>query len=82
MILCDEYGIMIWQDFMATVIGQCVAGIVAGTCNHKYNHDVSLSSKASTGYPSDRTHLCSRYSIYYYAVYRIDHDLFDEPHSD
>ena len=35
-----------------------------------------------TGYPSDRTHLCSRYSIYYYAVYRIDHDLFDEPHSD
>ena len=30
---------------VATVIGQCVAGIVAGTCNHKYNHDVSLSFK-------------------------------------
>ena len=30
---------------VATVIGQCVAGIVAGTCNHKYNHDVSLSCK-------------------------------------
>mgnify|MGYP002236073350 FL=1 len=28
---------------VATVIGQCVAGIVAGTCNHKYNHEVSLS---------------------------------------
>ena len=23
---------------VATVIGQCVAGIVAGACNHKYNH--------------------------------------------
>ena len=30
---------------VATVIGQCVAGIVAGTCNHKYNHDVALSFK-------------------------------------
>ena len=30
---------------IATVIGQCVAGIVAGTCNHKYNHEVSLSFK-------------------------------------
>lgn len=30
---------------VATVIGQCVAGIVAGTCNHKYNLDVSLSFK-------------------------------------
>ena len=30
---------------VATVIGQCVAGIVAGTCNHKYNHEVSLSFK-------------------------------------
>ena len=30
---------------VATVIGQCVAGIVAGTCNHKYNYDVSLSFK-------------------------------------
>lgn len=30
---------------IATVIGQCVAGIVAATCNHKYNHDVKLSFK-------------------------------------
>lgn len=30
---------------VATVIGQCVAGIVAATCNHKYNHDVKLSFK-------------------------------------
>ena len=30
---------------VATVIGQCVAGIVAGTCNHKYNHEVSLNFK-------------------------------------
>lgn len=27
----------------ATVIGQCVAGIVAGVCNRKYNHEVHLS---------------------------------------
>lgn len=25
---------------VATVIGQCVAGLVAGTCNHKFNHEV------------------------------------------
>ena len=30
---------------IATVIGQCVAGIVAAACNHKYNHDVKLSFK-------------------------------------
>ncbi|MEE0294626.1 MAG: MATE family efflux transporter [Eubacterium sp.] len=30
---------------VATVIGQCVAGIVAATCNHKYNRDVKLSFK-------------------------------------
>lgn len=30
---------------VATVIGQCVAGIVAATCNHKFNHDVKLSFK-------------------------------------
>ena len=28
---------------VATVIGQCVACIVAGTCNHKFNHEVQLS---------------------------------------
>lgn len=30
---------------IATVIGQCVAGIMAAACNHKYNHDVKLSFK-------------------------------------
>lgn len=30
---------------IATVIGQCVAGIVAAACNHKYNYDVKLSFK-------------------------------------
>lgn len=29
----------------ATVIGQCVAGIVAGTCNHKFNHEVKFQFK-------------------------------------
>ena len=28
---------------VATVIGQCVAGVVAGLCNHKYNHEIKLS---------------------------------------
>ena len=28
---------------VATVIGQCVACVVAGTCNHKFNHEVRLS---------------------------------------
>ena len=27
---------------VATVIGQCVAALVAGFCNHRYNHDVKL----------------------------------------
>lgn len=30
---------------VATVIGQCVAGIVAALCNHKYNHEIKLSFK-------------------------------------
>lgn len=30
---------------IATVIGQCVAGIVAFLCNHKYNHEIKLSFK-------------------------------------
>lgn len=30
---------------IATIIGQCVAGIVAAACNHKYNRDVKLSFK-------------------------------------
>lgn len=35
---------------IATVIGQCVAGIVAAACNHKYNHDVKLSFKGFKPY--------------------------------
>ena len=27
---------------VATVIGQCVAALVAGFCNHRYNHDMKL----------------------------------------
>jgi len=27
---------------VATVIGQCVAAIVAGICNHKFNHEIKL----------------------------------------
>lgn len=27
---------------IATVIGQCVAALVSGFCNHRYNHDVKL----------------------------------------
>lgn len=30
---------------VATVIGQCVAGIVAGTCNHKFNHEIKFEFK-------------------------------------
>lgn len=30
---------------VATVIGQCVAGIVAASCNHKFNHEVKLNLK-------------------------------------
>ena len=30
---------------VATVIGQCVACVVAGVCNHKFNHEVHLSFK-------------------------------------
>ena len=29
----------------ATVIGQCVAAVVAFTCNHKFNHEIKLSFK-------------------------------------
>lgn len=30
---------------VATVIGQCVSGIVAATCNQKYNHEIKLNFK-------------------------------------
>lgn len=33
---------------LATVIGQCVAGIIACVCNHKFNHEISLNLKGFT----------------------------------
>lgn len=45
---------------VATVIGQCVAGIVAATCNHKYNHDVKLSFK---GYKPDLKIIGTIYAV-------------------
>ena len=33
---------------LATVIGQCVAGIIACICNHKFNHEISLNLKGFT----------------------------------
>ena len=59
---------------VATVIGQCVAAIVAGTCNHKFNHEIKLDFH--------RHDICHRCAIYYYAVYRFCHDLLHEqnPH--
>lgn len=35
---------------VATVVGQCVAAVVAFVCNHKFNHEISLSFK---GYSPD-----------------------------
>lgn len=35
---------------VATVVGQCVAAVVAFACNHKFNHEISLSFK---GYSPD-----------------------------
>lgn len=44
----------------ATVIGQCVAGIVAGLCNHRYNHEVSLNF---TGFRPDGKLIGSIYAV-------------------
>ena len=45
---------------IATVIGQCVAGIVAAACNHKYNHDVKLSFK---GFKTDLKIIGTIYAV-------------------
>ncbi len=45
---------------LATVIGQCVAGIIACVCNHKFNHEVSLSIK---GFRPDWTLIGHIYAI-------------------
>mgnify|MGYP000190521875 FL=1 len=68
---------------VATVIGQCVAALVAGFCNHRYNHDVKTEiSWVQTRFPYYRHHLCSWNSNDYYAVHRIGYDLLHEPHPD
>lgn len=45
---------------IATVIGQCVAAVVAGTCNYKFNHEISLSMK---GFRPDAKIIGSIYAI-------------------
>lgn len=45
---------------LATVIGQCVAGIIACVCNHKFNHEVSLNIK---GFQPDWTLIGHIYAI-------------------
>ena len=45
---------------LATVIGQCVAGIIACVCNHKFNHEVSLNLK---GFRPDWTLIGHIYAI-------------------
>lgn len=45
---------------IATVIGQCVAAVVAGVCNYKFNHEISLSMK---GFRPDAKIIGSIYAI-------------------
>lgn len=45
---------------LATVIGQCVSGIIACVCNHKFNHEVSLNIK---GFRPDWTLIGHIYAI-------------------
>ena len=45
---------------LATVIGQCVASIIACVCNHKFNHEVSLNIK---GFRPDWTLIGHIYAI-------------------
>ena len=40
--LCGLPKMVVTGAAVATVIGQCVAAVVAFTCNHKYNHEVKL----------------------------------------
>ena len=42
---------------LATVIGQCVAGIIACVCNHKFNHEISLNLKGFTPDPQIIGHI-------------------------
>lgn len=43
--LCGAPKMGVTGAAVATVIGQCVAAIVAATCNFKYNHEVKISMK-------------------------------------
>lgn len=45
---------------VATVVGQCVAAVVAFVCNHKFNHEISLSFK---GYSPDFKIMGTIYAI-------------------
>ena len=45
---------------VATVVGQCVAAVVAFVCNHKFNHDIKLSFK---GYSPDFKIMGTIYAI-------------------
>lgn len=67
---------------VATVIGQCVAGLVAGTCNHKFNHEVRFQFK---GFKPDFKIIGTIYAVgipsYYNAVYRLCYDILHEPYS-
>ena len=45
---------------VATVVGQCVAAVVAFACNHKFNHDINLSFK---GYSPDFKIMGTIYAI-------------------
>lgn len=45
---------------VATVVGQCVAAVVAFACNHKFNHEISLSFK---GYSPDFKIMGTIYAI-------------------
>lgn len=66
----------------ATVIGQCVAAIVAFTCNHKFNHDVKLHFRGFRPSAKIINHLCDWCTFDYHAVHRFCHDLLHEPDSD
>ena len=45
---------------VATVVGQCVSAVVAFACNHKFNHESSLSFK---GYSPDFKIMGTIYAI-------------------
>ena len=43
--LCGAPKMGVTGAAVATVIGQCVAGVVAGTCHHKFNYEVNVELK-------------------------------------